>query len=136
MHYDADYAPFAKAWIATPEDDRVVAIEQHHLDLDDALHDEGRPLHLHVRMHLMVENQAAQGHDAVGRNLARLTAEGVRRHAAVHMIMEVVSEVFVAMAMNNHEWDEAAYADKLDALDAGAWIGARMRRDLGPVDLG
>jgi len=135
MHYDADYKPLAKAWLAVDEDDRVAAIDQHHEGLEGVLHDGHHPPHLHARMHLVVENQAAEGLEAVVRTLDRLTGEGVRRHAAVHMIIGVLTETFAAMAVNQEPFDEVAYGEKLDALDAGSWIGARMRRDLGPVDV-
>jgi phage portal protein BeeE len=83
----------------------------------------------------VVENQAAEGLESVTRTLDRLTGEGVRRHAAVHMIIGVLTETFAAMAVNQEPFDEQAYGARLDAIDPGAWIGARMRRDLGAVDL-
>ena len=134
MHYDADYSPFPKAWLALDDAERAAAIAAHHDDLDDALHDATMPSHLHVRMHLAVETQAAEELPCVVRTLTRLTGEGVRRHAALHMIMGALTECFAAMAVNHEPFDQEAYAAKLDALDAATWIGQRMRRDLGPLD--
>jgi len=135
MSYDADHPPAPEAWLARSEADRIAAIEAHHAGRADALHDAPPSSALHHRMHLVVENQAAEGLDSVTRTLERLTAEGLRRHAAIHMIMEVLTEALAAMATSQEPLGEEAYGAKLDALDASAWIGARMRRALGPVDL-
>ena len=126
--YDADTAPDSDAWLALAQDQRVTLVAAHHRG-PDALHVEPTNARMHAMLHAMVETQAASGDPPItGRTLERLTADGLRRHAAVHM----VADVLLKWMASGQPFDGAAYEAQLHKLDAGAWLGDRMRRELGP----
>ena len=125
--YDADLAPDAARWLALDEGQRRALIAAAHAT-PDRLHD-GVDQRVHATLHAVVETQAATNDPpATRRTLERLAASGLRRHAAVHMVAEVLLE----WIGRGEPFDGQRYAARLDALDAGAWLGDRMRRDLGP----
>jgi hypothetical protein len=52
----------------------------------------------------------------------------------VHMIIEVLMARFVDQ-MKGEAWSDEAFDTALQHLNAGDWIGQRMRNDLGAVDI-
>ena len=131
MTYDPDRPLPADAWLAQSESLRRAAAALAHDDGPDALHRPDMPRGMHFGLHAAAETLAAQGHPAVVRTLARLVDQGVRRHAALHMVMDVLARRLV---LGEAVFDEARFAAALDAIDAATWIGQRMREDLPPSD--
>jgi hypothetical protein len=127
--YDADQPPDPEAWLALDEDDRLLLIRRHHRGrVERTLHGAAYNRELHAALHQIVESQVASGEPAVtGETVRRLCAEGLRRHAAIH----AVADVLVRVLAEGQPHDEASWARKLRALSAGDWLGERMRRDLG-----
>jgi hypothetical protein len=124
--YDADTAPDAEQWLALDEEQRTTLIRRHHRGRVLRIHPDRFDLKMHSALHLIVENQVAAGEpEGVRRTVERLTGAGLRRHAAVHMVMEVLLHT-----VGGHLEPER-YEQNLEKLDAGSWLGERMRRDLG-----
>lgn len=130
MSYDAD-APDAEAWAALDATDRRAAVASAHEGLVDALHPPTLRRSMHVGLHTTVETMWAQGEPHVVRTIDRLHGQGVRRHAAVHMVMSVLVRRMAALAEGKAPWSDAQWAEALDAIDPATWIGRRMQQDLG-----
>ena len=79
-------------------------------------------------MHVIVENQLALGERAVVDTLARLQAEGLDRHDAVHAIGSVLAEHFYKLLKEGlpvkHADPNVAYFDRLKQLTAAGWRNA------------
>jgi hypothetical protein len=86
---------------------------------------EGGRLRLHLAVHAVVEGQLAEGRPAtVERTLARLLAEGLSHHDAVHAIGVVAAEeVVVCLSDPERTYDEARYSARLEAIDPAALTG-------------
>lgn len=126
--YDADEAPDPAAWRALDEEQRGAAVRRHHRGRVLRIHPERLHLEIHAQLHVIVENQIALGEPPdTARTVARLVAAGLRRHVAIHM----VGETLLRTMTSGEPWDDARYASALDALDAGSWLGDKMRRDFG-----
>jgi hypothetical protein len=127
--YDADTAPDPEAWRRLAQDQRMALVVAHHQDRAvEPLHAQTSNARMHAMLHAMVETQAASADPPVtGRTLQRLVADGLRRHAAVHM----VADVLLRWMASGQPFDADRYGAELDRLDAGAWLGDQMRRELG-----
>jgi len=130
--YDADAPAPAPQWLATDANERREAIRRAHDGLVDALHRSTLQRSMHVSLHLVVENMLAEGEPHVTATLERITEQGVRRHAALHMVMEVLARRMAAMMAEQGPWSDQRWRASLDAIDPGDWIGARMAADLQP----
>jgi hypothetical protein len=79
----------------------------------------GPRLRLHVAIHTVVETQLLEGRPAeTAVTLARLEAEGLDRHGAVHAIGTVVSSEIFEVMQEGKAYDEARYVTALRALSA------------------
>lgn len=115
LEYDAALAPDAERWLETDEQERVAAVQDHHA-ASKAPHPPVERPRVHAAIHVVVENQLAQGDPPeAARALARLVEGGLDRHAAVHAVARVVGEAMTA-ALRDGKFDAEAYARALDAL--------------------
>lgn len=74
---------------------------------------------VHVSMHVAVERQLADGDPPeTAATLARLTAAGLDRHAAVHRIADALVEQINHMQREHRNFDRAAYLRALKELKA------------------
>lgn len=115
MKYDPASAPAPGRWLSADDEERLEAVLEHHKDAGQA------PSHarLHAALHVVVENQAAQGHAAVRRALDRLVGQGLDRHAAVHAIADVVAvQMRAHLERRADRFETADYDRALDALNA------------------
>lgn len=119
---DPERSPDPQAWEALSPQERRARIDQRHPQGSDPLHPEGYPRAFHVGLHVVVEDQLASGHAATVRTLERLTTDGLRRHAAVHAIMDTM----LPFLARPQAYDEASHAAALDALDAAEWLTRRV----------
>ncbi len=90
-YYDAFQPPPKDQWLALDEQERLMLVEEYHLD------QEGDPdqLGLHAVFHVIVENRVAMGEQAAELRIAGLMANGMDRHEAVHeLAAEVAKEIF------------------------------------------
>jgi hypothetical protein len=126
VQYDADLPLDPAAWLAADEGERAAAVERHHRGRVERLHPKGYDRRMHARLHVIVENQVAEGVEATRRTIDRVVDSGVRRHVAVHMVIDALLQQIGAGV----DFDDAAWAARLDALDPADWLGDRMKRDL------
>ncbi len=107
--YDPELAPNAREWLALGELDRIDLVEEHHRIAGIELPD----VRFHSVIHVVVENQVAEGHDPVIRAMRRLTSAGLSRHDAVHAIGSVLAEYLFDLLKN-----KVPGADVMDVYDA------------------
>jgi hypothetical protein len=117
MRYDPDVAPDPAEWLATPEFDRLDLVRRHH---KKAKCRAGNPK-VHAAIHVVVENQLAEGHPDATAAMARLLAEGLERHDALHAIGSVVTHEMFDIVKANRMHEPAEYARRLRGLTAASW---------------
>jgi hypothetical protein len=79
---------------------------------------------LHAVVHVVVENQIALGEETVVNTLARLRAEGLSRHDALHAIGSVLAEnMYELMQEDRGATDDPyrQYLERLQRLTAENW---------------
>lgn len=103
------------------EGERMSCIQEYH----QALPSRAQPpnLLLHSSLHLIVENQlAADDPSEVRPALARLMADGMSRHDAVHALGWLVMTYVKRVADNPADSDTAAYQRELTRIDRKRWL--------------
>jgi hypothetical protein len=118
--YDPDTSGSPADWLETDEGDRIEIVSSYHrckkIRLPNA--------QLHAVIHVVVENQLALGEEAVVKTLARLQAEGLGRHDALHAIGSVLAADLYELMQENAETTGAVYArylERLQKLTAKDW---------------
>lgn len=111
--YDPDTTPNAEDWLALDEMERAHLVKTYHQAQRERLPN----LPLHAMFHTVVENQLAEGYAPAMRAMARLMAEGLSRHDAVHAIGSVVASFIY-------------HASKTDAAGLDGDPNARIEADL------
>ncbi|HTJ41542.1 MAG TPA: antitoxin Xre/MbcA/ParS toxin-binding domain-containing protein [Kofleriaceae bacterium] len=118
--YDADHAPDPAAWLSAEELVRELAIGAHHDGL--ASHAPTPDRELHVSMHLIVENQiAGKEPPETAANVARLVADGLTRHDAIHAVASVISDEMRGVVHDGRAFDRDRVARALAQLRARDW---------------
>lgn len=106
--YDPNVAPRASAWLALDEGERLLLVERYHEREDPELPN----VRLHSSIHVIVENQLAEGIPASRDAFERVRRGGLNRHDAIHAVGTVVAE---------HLWsllnEEAGEGDRNAALE-------------------
>ena len=126
--YDADTAPDPAAWLALDDGQRLALVRAHHRGRVLRIHPKDFDPRIHAVLHATVETQIATGDPpATRRAVERLVGDGLRRHAAVH----AAAEVLLGFLAKGEAYDAAAYEAAMDRVQAGDWLGDRMRKDLG-----
>jgi hypothetical protein len=122
MHtYDPDTPLSPEDWLRIDEFERVELVSSYHrrkkIRLPNA--------QLHAVIHVVVENQLALGEELVVRTLARLQAEGLGRHDAVHAIGSVLAEDLYALMQPDDDSTGGKayqrYLERLQQLTANNW---------------
>jgi uncharacterized protein YoaH (UPF0181 family) len=73
-------------------------------------------------MHVIVENQLTTGDPPeVPATLARLMAEGLSRHEAVHAVASIVADEIQAITTHDRAYDREGAARRLQKLRADDW---------------
>ena len=111
MKYDPEIAPQPQAWLALPEAERLGLVAAYHRQAGER----GERITLHAAIHTVVENQLAEGYAPAVDALARLRAEGLDRHNAIHAIGAVLAE-FMYSGLQGTSTDLAADYDRELAL--------------------
>ena len=127
--YDPDQTPEAGAWLALDESERIGRITAFHA----AAGITPPNAQMHAAMHSVVENQIAEEMTTVDDTLARLCAEGLTRHEALHAVGSVLV-AHLTVRMGRPGKDRAAvddYVRKLHSLTAEGWREhARRKRTI------
>ena len=82
MKYNPEMAPDPEKWLALEDTQRLDLVSAYHRRMRVKLPN----AHLHSDVHVIVENQLAEGFDLAKDALDRLRAEGLDRHEAIHAI--------------------------------------------------
>lgn len=78
---------------------------------------------MHAIIHTTVENQIALGESVIVESLARLRAEGLSRHDAIHAIGSVLAEQMFQMIKGTSAPDPPqVYYDRVRRLTAEEWL--------------
>ena len=119
--YDPFKAPDPDEWEALDEGERIMLVEDYHVEAGE----DAPEVYRHSMIHVDVENQVAMGAKIpVRANLLRLMRQGLDRHEALHAIGDVVAA---------HMYDLASGADlgrdpnkrlfkKIKKLNAADWL--------------
>jgi hypothetical protein len=119
--YDPEVGPSADEWLSTDEAERITLVKSWH-------HRRGirvPRMTLHATVHVVVENQIALGEPGVIDTLARLRAEGLTRHDAVHAVGLVLTEHIYDLLNSTSPTTtdlNGPYLDRLRRLTAAEWL--------------
>ena len=117
--YDPDTPVRGSDWLEMDEGERIALVSSYHrrkrIRLPNA--------QLHSVIHVVVENQLALGEEVVVRTLARLQAEGLGRHDALHAIGSVLAaDLYELMRESSASNDTyVRYLEHLEKLTAKNW---------------
>lgn len=118
--YNPETSLSSADWLQTDEGERIELVASYHrrkkVQLPNA--------QLHAVIHVVVENQLALGEEVVVRTLARLQAEGLDRHDALHAIGSVLADnLYELMREHSVATGEAhlRYLERLQQLTAKDW---------------
>ncbi|SRR5712691_575609 len=118
--YDPDTPLRGADWLEIDEGERLELVSSYHrrkkIRLPNA--------QLHSVIHVVVENQLALGEEAVVRTLARLQAEGLGRHDALHAIGSVLAvDLYELMRESLASSDDTyvRYLERLEKITAKNW---------------
>jgi len=117
--YDPATAPEPASWLALDEAVRVALVTDYHRR---AVLEAARP-EAHAALHVTVENQIAMGLDYVSGACARLVAEGLDRHEAVHAIAAVLTEYMTELVRDKAPpaLALARYQANCERMSAESW---------------
>lgn len=118
--YDPNRSVSPADWLETDEGERIELVSSYHrrkkIRLPNA--------QLHSVIHVVVENQLALGERTVVETLARLQAEGLGRHDALHAIGSILAvDLYELMHESSESTDKAyaRYCERLQKLTAKDW---------------
>jgi len=118
--YDPETSPAPVDWLHADEAERIDLVTAYHrrkkITLPNA--------ELHAVVHVVVENQMALGEQTVVNTLARLRAEGLSRHDALHAIGSVLAGHLYELMQENQDAAEEPfhrYLEQLQQLTAQSW---------------
>ena len=118
--YDPLTETEAEAWLAADESERIDLINRFHVD-SGADVPEGAE-NMHAMVHLIVENQIAEGLESASSAISKLVFQGLDRHDAIHAVGAVLSEeMFSLYRGDKGQWDQKKYDTRLAKLSAMRW---------------
>jgi hypothetical protein len=118
--YDPEVPPEPKSWLEMDETERLALVEAYHANMDE---DVPNPT-IHAQLHVVIENQiAANDPAAIRRAMARLMADGLDRHDAIHAVATVlIGHLTDVMRSEGQDPSDAdSYTAELDQLTADRW---------------
>lgn len=120
MKYDPAKAPDAATWLALDETQRIELVSAYHrrsrVKLPNA--------NVHAALHVVVENQLAQGFALAKEALDRLRGDGLDRHEAIHAIGSVLMGHVWGLMWEGAKTPDPneSYCQALQALTASSWM--------------
>jgi hypothetical protein len=112
--YDFGEAPRPDEWLAMDEEKRIAVVREAH---ERSRSPVGQNPDAHALIHVMVENQLAEGQPSIVAAYDRCRAEGLDRHATVHALASVVTRHMLAMLEQQTPFDQASANRDFAALD-------------------
>lgn len=118
--YDPETAPDTAEWLELEEVERIDRISAYHRHTKVKLPN----LKIHAALHSVVENQIAQETQTVRETVARLQAEGLSRHDAIHAVGSVLVVRLQALMREGAraQFEVEAYSRDLRSLTAEGWL--------------
>lgn len=119
--YNPEQAPDRDEWLALGEAERIELVAAYHKGTREKLPN----LRLHAAFHAVVENQLAEGIEAVEETLARLINEGLDRHEGIHAISAVLTEHLSNLMRNGPKKGSDTnepYFRRLRSLTVSTWV--------------
>ncbi len=120
MKYDPDNAPDPKKWLALDDVQRTELVSAYHHRMRVQL----PSARVHSLVHVIVENQLAEGFALAKDALVRLRADGLDRHEAIHAIGSVLMKHLgnlLREGAKTPDPNEPYFLD-LKALTASSWM--------------
>jgi hypothetical protein len=119
MRYNPDSTPDGEEWSDLSESERIDREIDYHRRARIKLPN----VRVHAAMHVIVENEILLGDETpVASTLARLMAEGLDRHDALHAIASVLSGIIFDAIKSPADGDiNASYFRELSELTADKW---------------
>lgn len=118
--YDPSMAPEPSQWLSLDEQERLSLVMEYHHSAGIVLPND----RIHASIHVIVENQIAEGHQPTVTAIARLMGEELSRHDALHAIGSVVAEHIY----NSVNSVDPNYGQKAQALFDAAVEGLTTER--------
>jgi len=121
--YDPESAPDAAEWLELEEDERISRVSAYHRQAKIKLPN----LTIHAALHAVVENQIAEGLQTVRETVARLQAEGLSRHDAIHAVGSVLVRRMQALLREGApaQFEVEAFFQDLRSLTVQGWLKKR-----------
>lgn len=118
MSWDPEATPDPAAWLALDDAEQNEAVARWHADHPSpALHPPDLEPRTHAALHAVIERQlASDDPPAVRRALQRLQDAGLRRHPALHALMDALLREMRRSLLTGRPFDVAAYERDLNAL--------------------
>lgn len=121
-YYDPDHAPDTIEWLQLDEGSRISQAEKYHKKNGIRLPN----VTAHATCHVIVENQIAEGDEAVIRAMVRLERQGLTRHDCIHAVGWVLAQhVHEQMTTENPDIKStvnARYHADVERLQADEWL--------------
>lgn len=120
--YDPDRAPDPAEWLDLDEQERIALVEDYHRLARVKL----PSLIAHAAFHVTVENQIAEGLEAVLRAMARLSDAGLSRHNAIHAVANVVATHMFDLLNSKDDAtvSQSRYIAAVERVTATSWRGS------------
>jgi len=118
--YDPASAPDAAEWLELEEEERIDLVASYHRREKVKL----PRLQVHAALHAVVENQIAEELQPVRETVARLQAEGLSRHDAIHAVASVLVGRLQDLLREGApaQFEVEAYFQDLRSLTAEGWL--------------
>jgi len=118
--YDPETAPDAAEWLDLEEEERIDLVASYHRRKKVKL----PKLQVHAALQAVVENQIAEELQTVRETVARLQAEGLSRHDAIHAVASVLVGRLQDLLREGApaQFEVEAYFQDLRSLTAKGWL--------------
>jgi hypothetical protein len=120
MIYNPNNAPNPDRWLSIDEIERITLVTAYHRQAKIKLPNE----RIHATIHVIIENQIAEGIPAVTETLNRLLKEDLDRHDAVHAIGSVLAKYIYKIAKGESIGIDPndPYIKDVSSLTASSWL--------------
>jgi len=118
--YDPMTTPPPAEWLELDEADQIALVAAYHKRIKTKI---PRP-EVHAVVHVVVENQLAEGIEPAQGALERLMADGLDRHDAIHAISTVLLDHMQRIARGEvtEPGQHEQYFEDLKSLTADKWL--------------
>jgi len=123
--YNPLVAPDKEEWLLLDESERIEMVKAFHKKHRIRLPNP----QLHAGMHTVIENQLAEGEDAVVSAMDRLMAQGLDRHDAIHALSWVFAMQLAELMKSPSKSQESSLNDSylaaVERVSAQDWLNSQ-----------